>query len=126
MGADLVSLAIEQHRLRRLEGPFGAPVLGLAGIDLHAVGGQFKQQNGIGRRRHQAFLAARLEGAADQEEAGGGVTSDLVHLRLHGFDGLAPSYSAATPSRGSAAARRGMCSQSAATTADISAKPASA
>ena len=68
MADDLPAIGVEQRRLGRLEHPGEAPVLGLASIDLHALGLGGQQQLGPCGRRYGGRIGLGGDGA---QQAGG-------------------------------------------------------
>src|SRR6476619_7908921 len=65
MSTLLSPVLIEQARLRRCERPLKAVVLGLAGIDLHAVSDHLEQQRAALRRRYRWFVGDNRKPGAD-------------------------------------------------------------
>jgi hypothetical protein len=85
MSAELSPLFIEQARLRPFERPLEAVVLGLAGIDLHAVGDHLEQQRGPLRRRYRRFVGVNRRRGADEQDARHGAMNQFPQFCLHQF-----------------------------------------
>jgi hypothetical protein len=85
MSAVLSPVFIEQARLRSFERPLEAVVLGLAGIDLHAVSDHLERQRGPLRRRYRRFVGANRRRGADEQDARHGAMNQFSQFCLHRF-----------------------------------------
>ena len=99
MGADLQALLVEQVGFGRLEDPFEALALGLAGVDLHAVRRHFEKHGRALRRRHQRVGGA---GNASDCHRGDEPASNASHVVSSSLRYLAATTSISTSMPGSA------------------------